>query len=192
MNWFITRHISTTTWSSSSLRFPPSDMKSTPNKQPAKKKLSSTCLRMSVNFYRTTHVLQKRLRTFVGLRDPMSQKNVLFIVTTVATSNTSFPKSKVVPVLNSLSTVPRRHVRKWRCSLTILDLALPRRKTDRYPSDGKLGGPQSRSGHCGVYPFMFYKRNYLYQADLPPYHHWEKHNEVPKSWSDKMEFLIDN
>jgi hypothetical protein len=71
-------------------------------------------------------------------------------------------KGKVVSVLNWLSTIPWRHVGKWRHSSNILDIGTrlrwvlrftlrpfyPREKC-RYGLCRRLGGPQSRSGPYG-------------------------------------------
>jgi hypothetical protein len=71
-------------------------------------------------------------------------------------------KGKVVPVLNSLSIIPWRHIREWRYSSINLDLGsrqiwvvsfMPwplylQGKSPRYPLDSRLGGAQSQSGHC--------------------------------------------
>jgi hypothetical protein len=65
--------------------------------------------------------------------------------------------------------MPWRHMREWRYSSTILDLGsrwrwvvssttpplYPRRKRPRCPLDRRLGGPQSRSGRCGVEKDLF-------------------------------------
>jgi hypothetical protein len=67
-------------------------------------------------------------------------------------------KGKVVPVLNYLSTMPWRHMGKWRYSSTIPNFGtrwrwvvsfMPLSLYPRYQLDNRLGGPQSRSGCCG-------------------------------------------
>jgi hypothetical protein len=70
-------------------------------------------------------------------------------------------KCKVVSVLNSLCTKPRRRIREWRQRSTILDLGSRWRwlvsftlllweKGVWYPLDRRLCGPHRRSGRFGV------------------------------------------
>jgi hypothetical protein len=68
-----------------------------------------------------------------------------------------------VPMLNQLSIMPWRHMGEWLYGSTILDLSTrwrwvvgstpwslyPRGNRSRYPLARRLGGPQSRSEHCG-------------------------------------------
>jgi hypothetical protein len=85
-------------------------------------------------------------------------------------------RSKVVPVLNELSTTPWRRVGEWTYSAIILDLGIRwrwvvsfthrllylRGNSSRYPLDRRLGGAQSRSRHCEV------KKNLLLCRDSNP------------------------
>jgi hypothetical protein len=83
------------------------------------------------------------------------------VLWTTGFASTVFSKNyKVVSVFNELNTMPWRYVGEWRHSSTILDLdtrcrwvvsitARPLylwRKSPRYTSCRRLGGPQNRSG----------------------------------------------
>jgi hypothetical protein len=66
-------------------------------------------------------------------------------------------------MLNQLSTMPKRHMREWRYSSTILDLGIrwrwvvsfmpwlfnPWKSCPPYPLDRWMGGSQSSYGRCG-------------------------------------------
>jgi hypothetical protein len=70
---------------------------------------------------------------------------------------------KIVPVLHQVSTMPWRHMGRWRHGSIIVDLDTNwswvvsytprplylRGKWPRYPLDRRLDGPQNRPGRCG-------------------------------------------
>jgi hypothetical protein len=80
---------------------------------------------------------------------------------------------QLVPVLNELSIIWWRHMKDWRNSSTIVDIALnigewsasrlyPRENIRRYQFDERLDGPQTRPRRCVV------EKNILYLPVIEP------------------------
>jgi hypothetical protein len=117
---------------------------------------------------------------------------------------------KVVTVLNLLSSMPWRHMGKWRCSSTILDLGTRWRwvvsftlrppylwgKGPQYPLDRSLGGPQRRSGRNGEEKMLTCRESNPSRA-AHRYTHWAmwlnflflsiRVHCVPLSWSSGLQ-----